>query len=484
MKRRIILGLGIYTIVFLLANLYVVSTIQTATRKLDNLIMLHQVEILREHYLIQIRRVQTDLTLRGTRHARDFETMVLNGRRMGVVVETCFDCHHADPVQNRIVDLKRQTDLYQEALSRVLTMRANAQRLAEAQDEAFQVGERLIRQVSDMIAITASRLEASTQRALAQIDRSKYALFVLVGLSPLVSAALGYIFISGLTKPVGVLVNSTRRLKTGDLDHRVTGLTDEFGELGASINDMAASLKEHMLKRQRAEQMAVLGALSAGLAHEIKNPLAGIKVAMEVLSRDVDLSDEDRSVVEKVSQEVVRLETLMKSFLNFAKPPVPQPIEIDVNALVNSTLALHAARRPAAGGRGEIKIAKELGRLPPVVVDPMQLQQVLLNLVINAIDAMPEGGVLTVRTEAESDPAAVRIDVTDTGKGIDPALVEKIFEPFFTTKHGGSGLGLAISRKLIEQQGGALSAAAGPAGGALFSVRIPVRPAEGSGAAA
>lgn len=474
MKRKIVIGLGIYTVVFLLANLYVVDTIQGATNRLDKLIMLHQVEILREHYLIQIRRVQTDLTLRGTRHARDFETMVLNGQRMGGVVDACFECHHAGPVRDRIEDLKQQTLRYQDALSRVLTMRANAERLAEEQDNAFQIGEDLIHRVSDMIAMTASRLEASTQRALGEIDRTKYILFVLIGLTPLVSAALGYIFITGLTKPVGVLLNSTRKLKTGDLDHRVTGLKDEFGELGASFNEMAAALKEHMVRRRRAEQMAVLGELSAGLAHEIKNPLAGIKVAMEVLSGEAHLSDEDRAVVEKVGQEVVHLEALMKSLLSFARPPKPQPVEMDVNALVNSTLALHAARRSTASqGRPPIEIVKELGALPPALVDPMQLQQVLLNLVINAIDAMPEGGTLTVRTALE-DGNAIRIDVADTGKGVDPALAEKIFHPFFTTKRGGTGLGLAVSRQLVEQQGGSLTLAADP-GGAVFSIRIPRR---------
>ena len=479
MKKKIILGLGIYSLFFLLCGFYIIYIIQSATTELDRLITLHQVEILREHYLLQVKRVQTDLTLKDTRHKRSFETVVLNVVNMGRLVDTCFDCHHNEKATERLQDLKKQTETYKEALSRVLTIRANNARLLEEEDDAFRIGDELIGKVRDVIAIASSKLSESTQKAMFRISRTKYILYFLVGIGPLMSAFLGYIFLSGLTNPVNVLLESTRKLKSGNLDHRVEGLKDEFAELAASFNEMSASLKEQMLKMQRTEQMVIVGELAAGLAHEIKNPLAGIKVAMQVLSEEAGMSTEDRGVIQKVAQEVVRLEALMRNFLNFAKPAKPQFAEMNVNSLINTTLAFYMKSRPASPERpNAIRIEKDLQPVPEIMADAMQLQQIFLNLVLNAVDAMPNGGTLFVRTVHEMEAGFVRIEFSDTGKGITRENLDKIFQPFFTTKPKGTGLGLAISKQLIDQHGGDISVAENPSGGTVFVIRLPLQTAE------
>jgi len=172
MKTKIIVGLAIYAIIFLCGGLYVLHLIGSTARQTDALIMLHQVEILREHYLLQIRRVQTDLALRDTRFARDIDTSIAHVVSMERVIDTCFDCHHARPVVDRLAALKAQTRNYQELISRVMTIRANEARLLSEKESAFQAGEKLIEQVSDMIALTGARLQASTRRALASIRRT------------------------------------------------------------------------------------------------------------------------------------------------------------------------------------------------------------------------------------------------------------------------------------------------------------------------
>jgi signal transduction histidine kinase len=484
MKRTIVVGLGIYTLLFFLGGLYILKVIHDATSKLDRLIVLHKVEILREHYLIQIRRVQTDLTLAGTRHSRAFDTVVANARNMGNVIDTCFDCHHSGPTLEGIQDLKRQTEDYKISLSRVITIRANPERLAAEEDTAFRIGEQLILKVSQMIAVTGARLEEATETALKEIDDTKYVLYFLVGVGPLLAAGLGLVLVTGITKPLGVLLQSTRKLKGGDLDHRVAGLTQEFGELAGAFNEMAASLKEQMLRMQRAEQLAVVGELAAGLAHEIKNPLAGIKVAMHVLADEASLSDEDRAVVRKVGDEVTRLETLMKSFLSFARPAKPRPVEMHLNALLSTTLEFYGRdRRPRVGGEERVRVAKEFGTVPATLADPMQMQQVFLNLVINAFDSMPQGGTLTVRTRIAGAPPEIVAEIADTGKGIDAENRSRIFQPFFTTKHGGTGLGLPVSRQLVEQHGGTIEVAENPGGGTVFTVRLPIRAPGGKEAA-
>jgi signal transduction histidine kinase len=480
MKKKIVVGLGVYSLLFLLCGVYIIYIIQSSTSELDRLITLHQVEILREHYLLQVKRVQTDLTLRETRHRRTFDTVVLNVVNMGRIVDTCFDCHHTVQATERLKDLKKQTEIYKDALSRVLTLRANTARLVREEEEAFRIGEDLIGKVRDVIASTSTKLAENTQRAMIKIEKTKYILYGLVATGPLMSAFLGYIFLSGLTSPVNILLESTRKLKGGNLDHRVEGLKDEFGELASSFNEMAASLKEQMLKMQRTEQMVIVGELAAGLAHEIKNPLAGIKVAMQILSEETSMSEEDREVIRKVAQEVVRLESLMRNFLNFAKPAKPQPAELNVNSLINTVLAFYVKSRPSAPERpNAIRMEKDLPPLPETMADAMQLQQIFLNLVLNAVDAMPSGGTLSVRTSHDMETNLIRIEFADTGKGISRENVDKIFQPFFTTKPKGTGLGLAISKQLIEQHGGAITVAENPGGGTVFRISLPLQtPAE------
>ena len=253
-------------------------------------------------------------------------------------------------------------------------------------------------------------------------------------------------------------------------------MRDEFGDLAASFNDMAASLKEQMQKTQRAEQMAVFGELAAGLAHEIKNPLAGIKAAMQVLYEEAELSEEDRGVARRVTQEVGRLETLMKNFLNFAKPAKPRLTEMNVNRLIEAVLAFYGRSDTIHPDRkDEIRITKVLGPVPETMADPMQMQQILLNIVLNAVDSMPDGGTLDIRTSFDKRDGLIRIEVSDTGRGVSKEHANKIFHPFFTTKPKGTGLGLAISRQLIEQHGGSVTVTPNSPRGSVFRIHLPLK---------
>ncbi|MBP2675961.1 MAG: multi-sensor signal transduction histidine kinase, partial [Deltaproteobacteria bacterium] len=250
-----------------------------------------------------------------------------------------------------------------------------------------------------------------------------------------------------------------------------------------AFNEMSLSLKEQMHKMRRTEQMAVVGELAAGLAHEIKNPMAGIKVAMSVLAEESYIPPEDKAVLQKVVAEITQLEGLMKSFLNFTKPQKPRLESVNVNQVLNTTLAFHLKHQVAGmGGSGKLEIVKEFGELPPTQADPTQLQQVFLNLFLNALHAMPQGGTLGVRSCLEEDGKAIRIEVSDTGSGIRDEHINKVFQPFFTTKPKGTGLGLAISRQMVEQHGGTIDVANRPGGGVLFTIRLPVKAEAGAAA--
>ncbi len=481
MKRKILLGLSLFAVAFVAGGSYIAYTIESATSRLDFLIMLHQVEILREHLLLQVRGVQYDLVTSGTPYEPGADNLISHALNMGKALGTCFECHHVPEMEANIIDLRRDIEGYEHAISRVLTVEGSPARVKAEKDAAFRTGERLIDKVNGIVRTSNRRLEDRTNRALREIGETKVMLYALLAVTPLLIGVLAYLFVTGLTRPVNVLLQATRKLKGGDLDHRVEGLRGEFGELAASFNEMAASLKEQMARMQRTEQMVVAGELAAGLAHEIKNPLAGIKVSMEVLAAETRLGEEDLEVLSRVREEVKKIEVLMKSFLNFAKPPRPRREHVDVNGLVDSTIAFSLGRRPSPAGNGNgIDVVKRFDPgLPAVEADPMLIQQAFLNVILNASEAMAGGGRLVVETSRDPAGGSISVSFSDTGGGMDPEVLEGVFQPFFTTKPGGTGLGLSITRQLVERHGGSVGASNNDLGGTTITIVLPVGAANG-----
>ena len=232
-------------------------------------------------------------------------------------------------------------------------------------------------------------------------------------------------------------------------------------------------------EQQRANQMALVGQMAAGLAHEIKNPLAGIKVGLDVLKGDLDLTAEDQEVFSRVINEVVRMERLLRVLLNYARPPEPQFDLVDLNGLLDNSIRnaeMSVLQDPAK----KIIFQKDfLPDLPLVNADSAQLQQVFLNILLNAADAIDGEGVVTTVTRTDGDDA-VRIELLDTGQGIDEATLAKIFNPFFTTKRKGTGLGLSICKRLVEQQHGTIAATSRVGAGTRFIIRIPTAQNKGN----
>jgi signal transduction histidine kinase len=480
MKKKIIIGLSIFSLIFLLSAVYTITTIEHAADKMDNLIRLHQVEILREHLLIQIKRTQSDLYLKNTPYAESMETIVAHVKAMSDIVTTCFSCHHADQVKAKLNSVKARIENYKNGLSRVFTLRANAARVRAEEDYAFRAGAELVSEVDTITKMANMKLEERTRAAFKEMTRTNVMLHLLVVVVPLAAIGLSLFFIHGFTRPVNELLTATRRLKNGDLNYRIEGLQDEFREVAASFNEMAHALREGCLRMQWAEQLVVLGEMAGGLAHEIKNPLAGIKASVDVLSCDPSLTEENRILAIKVAEQIKRIDSLIKNVLNFARPPKPQLMLVDVNSVFEATVGL-AERHPAFTARYSrpILISKDFDPLlPETMADPLQFQQVLFNLLLNAADAMPEEGTITVQTSYREPEKSMQIKISDTGKGIDEAIIGKIFQPFFTSKPNGTGLGLAITKGLVEQHGGRISVQNNKDRGATFTIIVPLRTRE------
>jgi len=229
---------------------------------------------------------------------------------------------------------------------------------------------------------------------------------------------------------------------------------------------------------QRAEQMKIVGEWAAGLAHEIKNPLAGIKASVEVLLNDLKISADDRAIVLRSVGEIKRIEKLLKNLLNFAKPPKPELMAVDMNTLLDQAIEI-SLKHPflLSDSSIEINISKDFDiNIPLVQADSMQLHQVFLNLLFNAIEAMPDGGELSLKSRYDLNEKAVKIDVSDTGNGIDPQIIDDIFKPLFSTKSKGTGFGLAISRRIVEDYGGTISVSSDPGNRTTFCISLSTTP--------
>jgi signal transduction histidine kinase len=476
MKNKIVIGLSIFSMIFILSTIYAVISIERTTTKLNNLIRLHQIEIMREHLLIEIKRLQSDMFLKNTKFAPSSDVLGTHMRDMDRLIGNCFTCHHAEPISRRIESLREQIDRYKKVVNKAFADRTYAERRRADEETALVIGLNLIADIDSITALTSKKLEDRTQVAFQEIAYTKKCLYVIMASVPFVAIMLSLVFIRGFTKPVSELLAATRSLKAGNLNYRIGELHHEFGEVAASFNVMAESLKEHFLRMQWAEQIVLLSEMAGGLAHEIKNPLAGIKASVEVISCDHSVSSENREVLLKVIDQIRKIEVILKSLLNFARPPKPQFMLVDFNSVIDATVNL-AERHPAFSSRNgnHIAIMKNFdSRLPAITADPLQLQQVFMNLLINSAEAMPEDGTIMIQTSSSEDGRFITAKMTDTGQGIEDATIDKIFQPFFTTKAHGTGLGLAITKELIKQHGGDIRVVNNHDRGVSFTIVLPI----------
>jgi two-component system, NtrC family, sensor histidine kinase HydH len=239
-------------------------------------------------------------------------------------------------------------------------------------------------------------------------------------------------------------------------------------ETAEQMARLYAELQDNFERMKRVERLYALGQLSAGLAHEIRNPLASIEGAATVLQRQPASEERRAEFLQIIQKECRRLNLLLTNFLNFAKPPAPEYKTIVVEQMFDAVIMLAEHAIPG----NSIVLRKQFAaNLPPVECDPEQITQVLVNLTINAIQAMPKGGEILLSTQPGD--RYVAIQVRDEGSGVSEQDRERIFDPFYTTKEFGTGLGLAISHQIVQQHGGNLTARRNSGRGMTFTVQLP-----------
>jgi two-component system NtrC family sensor kinase len=338
--------------------------------------------------------------------------------------------------------------------------------------------------------------------SLAQIDRriaeagTETFLSALIA-TVLVCALIGLFVYSFVTRPMRGLLRGIHRVTAGDLESSLPVRSrDEVGQLAGSFNQMTAELHKarselenwaRTLEQQveertrdlriaqaqvvRAEKLSSLGTLAAGVAHELNSPLTGILTFAHLLLQDTKPGSREHEDLQLIVNETQRCASIIRQLLQFSREGGPGRKAQDVREVIRRTLTLVQHQAMFHSVKIETRFDPDL---PPILCDANQLQQVFLNLLINAAEAMPEGGSITIRAQQES-PESVILEFQDTGVGIPQEFIDKVFDPFFTSKEvgKGTGLGLSVSYGIVRQHGGTISVRSKVGEGTTFQVRLP-----------
>ncbi|GBE57883.1 sensor protein ZraS [bacterium BMS3Abin01] len=327
---------------------------------------------------------------------------------------------------------------------------------------------------------TSSRITKLEREHISNIiNRSKLLLFSSFFAVIVTALIVSRVVSRMVLKPIKYIELQARSIAAGDYSKIESSIRrDEFGVVIEAINTMSEELEQREEELIQSKKLASMGVLVAGVAHELNNPVNNISMIAQTYEEMYDkLSpSQRREFMEKVDQESERIKQIVDNLLDFAKPREPRLSEVDINELLRKALLLVQNSLNVANIKSRVELAEGLPRL---LLDENQMQQVLVNLFVNAAQAMRPEGRLTVRTSLDSENGMVEIRITDTGKGIPSEYIPHIFDPFFSTKEeGGTGLGLSVSYSIIKSHGGNIKVDSRMGLGTTFTIQLPVNDQE------
>jgi two-component system NtrC family sensor kinase len=310
------------------------------------------------------------------------------------------------------------------------------------------------------------------------VPRGHWILIVAASIAVLLCGVLLTVLVILIEHPLHELKETIERIRQEDLSARVdfARRRDDIGQLGKEFNNMVQQLETnraeierlHGRELVRAEHLATLGELAAGLAHEIRNPLAGIAGAIDVIGQELPPNSSGRSVLPEVQNEIKHIQSILNDLLAYARPRPPSFCSADLRETVAQ--AVHLARQQIRTRPITIDLASSRD-LVVVTHDPALIQQVVLNLLLNAIQAISAEGTVSVNLECRENFAVICI--RDSGRGMTPDVLSKIFKPFFTTRGEGTGLGLSLAKSIVDAHGGRIEVTSQPGQGSTFCVLLP-----------
>jgi len=280
-----------------------------------------------------------------------------------------------------------------------------------------------------------------------------------------------------INRPLSRLMELTRQIGEGNLTpiRPARKYRDEFTNVVLALNHMMYELKSRQEQMIESHKLRAIGTLTAGVAHELNNPLNNIMLTAASLEEDYDTlgNDEKLDMVRDLVKEAERSASIVKNLLDFAREAEIQTESLELGLLISETMKLTQNQVKLGKVMVDVSIPETL---PPIHGDRQQLRQVFLNLILNALDAMPQGGTLQIAAHRPADPGYVTLTFRDSGCGIPPHVLPSIFDPFFTTKatSRGTGLGLSVSKGIIEEHGGHITVDSTVDSGTTFSVHLPI----------
>jgi len=308
-------------------------------------------------------------------------------------------------------------------------------------------------------------------RATASQMRLQIAVIILAGIAlALISTQ---VYTRRLVRPIGALLEGANRLSEGDLQHKIpVAGHDELGTLATEFNLMAEQLAHIQQRLRRMEHLDTLARFSTVVAHEIRNPLNAMQINLHLLRQRVGA--EELEYLDVISAEILRLENLVREFQTISRPPALSPEETDMNALMADIVNLQKGTAVAQGVELVVDFDPDL---PMVTVDRNRMTQAALNVILNALQAMPDGGLLVVATRREEELyGEITIEISDTGEGIPERDLAHVFDFYYTSRDAGSGLGLSIAHRIVYEHGGQINIESAIGEGTTVLMTLPSKP--------
>lgn len=522
MKRKLLLGLGLLLFIFAIGTALTLYNLRIV-RESQRVVSMQDVIVDKVNdMLFQIKGAQFELYRHKAGYSRDInafvdhvlgleENLLISGRDYSTSINNsfCNDCH---PVREQMGSygemLKEVRGNLQELKMRMSMVMLSRELHYQTENEAIEITFRITKELEKIKHIALNMKEKLKSRHDLEASRAMYAITASSLIGILLAFLIVNVLFRSINRPLALLLIGIKRIAAGDFNQRVEIMAaDEIGEVAGTFNKMADELKAATRQKDRLledlrsfnltlerkvsevtaeliaanesmrrnEILAVIGTLAAGVSHELSTPLGTILSFVQIFKKRFSCDDELREDIALIEHELLRCKKIVGELLGMVKFSQSDSIDTDVNETINEALNL-LRYQPAMKN---ISLQKALDpKLPRIKADRWQLKQVFINLLMNAIQAMPGGGTLTIRTSV-TDKDRVEITLADTGKGIAPAEQLNIFKPFFTTKKAGSGLGLAITHDIVAKHGGEINVQSTPGRGTMFTISLPTHQARG-----
>lgn len=474
MRRRIVICLGLLLAVCLLGDAAAMYCLRLSVQQLEALVESHRIQSMRVTLTADGVRVEADLLARLAGHDHPHEQREQNLRRFTKSLRRCNTCHHEPDRQAEFDAIRDSFDAYVAVADRLFAGDAPGD-AGELELEAIQHADRLVERTTELADRADKHLTESSTAATTSIHNAWLVLSITLVVLLIGGGIVAFHLKGRITAPVEGLVAGIKRVGEGDLTFRFPLYADEeFRLLAEAFNDAHDQLKQVQDNMLQAERLAAVGKLTAGVAHEVLNPLASISSIAQLMRRR-DVSDQQAKEIDLIMEEITRVSTVLRELLTFSRPASKEEnTGMDICSMLDHAVTL-VGYDPRAH-RVDIRPSYEPD-LPTLDGNSDRMLHVFTNIMLNALDAMNgvqnNSGILKISARKEQDKVVLEFE--DNGTGMTQEQIAHAFEPFYTTKEPGegTGLGLWISYQVVRRHEGTIRIDSRPGEGAKFIIELP-----------